>query len=465
MPQENLLACKLIIFVIMSYLIFIIPSLSFKEKESVGANLYAYLAEGFLQHHLYLSIAPSQALLKLKNPYDATQNENLRLTDASLYKNKYYSYFGPLPAFTFFIPYKWLMGTFPAAPTAAFFFASLGFTMCFLLLFCVKRDYFQPFTNFHLLLGGLTIAFTGTIPYLLAWARFYEVAITSAFCAMSFSFFFLYQFFKNPLRLRNIFLFSLFLSLSIAGRPHFTLGIIIFPVILYYLWQNVTLPCLYKSVSLLLLPVILMGILLVSYNFLRFHHIVEFGQNFQLVGIAATHPALITSAHLLKHFGYNLFNYFLQPFFLKATIHAKNYYQSYTAGIIWTMPYLLIIFLLPFSTKKKKVPKPVRFLLYSIALFVFSIILFLCSLSGIAERYEMDFVPYLGLMAMVTFWILQKEKNNFLLTAIFSGAVLFSIFINIDFLKLITNSIMIVLIEVICFIWLFYQELCELKKI
>jgi hypothetical protein len=65
-------------------------------------NYYSELAIGFKAGHLYLAEEPSPALLALDNPYDYNLRKQLNIEDfpwdVSLYKNRFYIYWGPAPS-------------------------------------------------------------------------------------------------------------------------------------------------------------------------------------------------------------------------------------------------------------------------------------------------------------------------------------------------------------------------------
>ena len=65
---------------------------------------YNLLADAFRAGQTSLLVTPSPELLALPNPYDPAQNAALRLHDATLYRGRYYLYFGPTPALVLFLP-------------------------------------------------------------------------------------------------------------------------------------------------------------------------------------------------------------------------------------------------------------------------------------------------------------------------------------------------------------------------
>ena len=85
------------IIVVAVYIWFISPSL-----DKPGTNYYSQLAIAFKRNQLYLPEQPSAALLSLSNPYDYTLRKDSNVEDfpwdVSLYKGKFYIYWGPVPS-------------------------------------------------------------------------------------------------------------------------------------------------------------------------------------------------------------------------------------------------------------------------------------------------------------------------------------------------------------------------------
>jgi hypothetical protein len=110
------------------------PLASPNENSTSGTgHFYHLLTNGFLSGHLYLPVAPVPALLTLRNPYDPKLNAGLRLHDASLYRGKYYLYFGAAPVVTLFLPWKLITGSAIPQNEASAIFLTVGFVFSCLL--------------------------------------------------------------------------------------------------------------------------------------------------------------------------------------------------------------------------------------------------------------------------------------------------------------------------------------------
>ncbi|HLB42904.1 MAG TPA: hypothetical protein VJN02_08675 [Gammaproteobacteria bacterium] len=418
------------VFIILSYLYFVSPSFLPNQFSYTPQTHYQYLTAGFLSGQLNLSISPSKQLINLPNPYDPHQNIGLRLHDASLYHGKYYLYFGALPVFTYFIPFKLLTGLYPSEASAVLFFLALGFMIGFALLIQIKEQHFAHFSELQLIFAGLILGFANNAPFLLTRPKFYEVAIASAFCFMSFSIFFLYNSFHSKFQTRNIFLFSLCLSLTVASRPHFALiCIILIPTMLIYFYHHLS----FKKTCVLALtilgPPLSIGLLLAAYNYMRFTSVLEFGTTYQLAAINVRETGL-TCAQFYQHLPFSFFRYYLQPFSIQSAFpyisfshftlapaspqHQHDLYGR-TMGCLLTTPIIVFIFTLAsqinfyFVNNVKKLYPLLWFVVFTAFVPIINSS-FLMSINGITQRYISDFIPYLVLLAIISVWLLEEYQ-------------------------------------------------------
>src|SRR5262245_43808072 len=70
---------------------------------------YELLTDAFESGRLSLPVEPVPQLLQLDDPYDPDKNAPYRvLHDASLYRTKYYLYFGPTPVISLLLPLRFV---------------------------------------------------------------------------------------------------------------------------------------------------------------------------------------------------------------------------------------------------------------------------------------------------------------------------------------------------------------------
>ena len=434
-----------ILFVISSYVYFLQPGISNSNFIRAPSSHYLYLTEGFLSGHLSLSLKPPTALLNLPDPYNPVQNAAYRLHDASLYQDKYFLYFGPLPVFAFFMPFKLLTGVYPPEQLAVLFFVSIGFLILFLLLIKIRDTYFTNVSELQLLFLSLVIGFTNNAPFLLARAKFYEVAISSAFCFMSLAIFSLYQFFSHQYRVRDMLLFSLCLALAVAGRPHFALVCFaMIPAMTIYLRKCVPTNRFSVYFAVLFLPAAVVGTLLGVYNYLRFGSFLEFGLAYQLGVINFNHTGAFDIGSFYLHVLPGLFYYFFQPYIIHGyplIPLVKHSIYEFTSGILTTTPFVIFLYALPkllrfYFVNESSAMRPLLWFTAFTAIVPVVNILFLISVSYTAQRYEMDFAPYLILLSIISLWLVEKRQTRAQWTGmaskVFFAMAIMSILIGVD---------------------------------
>ena len=413
-------------FVFVCYCLFTLAHshLFFKSQPT---SLYHFLTDSFLAKRVDLLFTPPEELLILKNPRDYLQNRSIKFADgkrlhakihdASLYHDKFYIYFSPVPVLVFYLPIKCLTGYYPSESVTILLFITLSFMANLILLNKVKEKYFQKLDPFSIWLGSLLVGLGPNIIFLMRRPQIYEVAIAAALFFISVGTVFLFNIFhKNKCGL-DIFLCSLFLTLGVASRPHFVFAVaavIIF--ILYYLWTKRELTIRYAT--LLLLPFISIGILLATYNYIRFDSIFEFGENYQLLGnLYGTVGKIYQSDLIQTNIVYNFYGYFLKPvmFHMKPPYVFFPIFENFeflpkrviekSVGLLVSSPF--IIYLLGLAWFLKNKPRDFKNFLIGYAIIPSFIILVLLILAALGQRYITDFSVYLTLLAVVSWWLSQ----------------------------------------------------------
>ncbi|MDR3490552.1 MAG: hypothetical protein P4M12_00750 [Gammaproteobacteria bacterium] len=402
-------------------------------------SYYQMLSEGFLKGQLSLSMLPAAKLLNLPDPYNSYQNQDFRIVkfftkenyiytsylahDLSLYHKKFYMYFGPLAAVTFFIPIKLLTNYYPSESLAVIFFLTLGFMMQFLLIIEIKRKYFSSISELWVLVAGLLLGFANNAPFLTR-GIFYEVAIASAYCSTSFAIYFLYNIITNNQKIRDIILFSLFISLAGAGRPHFIfLSLLLIPSLIIYFFKTSTRNRFYTFSAALILPALCVGSLLGMYNYLRFGSIYEFGQNYTLLASAefGGGDSPLFPSEIIRNMTNRFYSYFFQPYHLDYfdfhynLINLTSGYVGYhIAGVLWTAPVIIFVIFLPklilvnFKKKDKDILPLLHFLIF-FSIIPVAIISFLLLINSACQRYITDFISYLIILAIISIWLLKDS--------------------------------------------------------
>ena len=231
---------------------------------------YGSLAEGFLRGQLSLAHKPDPALMALPNPYDHAAREQIDyLWDASYLNGRYYLYFTPLPALLFYIPYRLSYTAYPSDQLAAAVFAAWAFLMAALTVLRALRGK----TNVPVAIWIVMLGLGGVVPFIMVFSRTYEVA---TLCGMALSATWawsLLRYVESPKTSRLVWM-AIWLGLAIAARPN--LGLLL-PIAFLALPK----PRL-KPLLIALIPLGVIGLALLAYNYARFRNPLEFGHRYQL---------------------------------------------------------------------------------------------------------------------------------------------------------------------------------------
>ncbi len=252
---------------------------------------YDRMADALLKGHLYIDNGDiDPALAMMDNPYDSVLRETWGVEyhwDEAYYNNHYYMYFGIVPTLILFLPFKLLTGNALLSYQATQVFAALSIVGIFYLFYMLCRRFFEkmPFSVYLVLSSAFSIL---SIGYSIEAPALYCTAIVSAVCLMIWSLvcFIKGAWFSLDTKWRNGFLFvgGLLGALAFGCRPPVALAnLVIIPVLAQINDKNRTdIAGRIRSVTILLLPYLIIGLMLMAYNYARFDNAFEFGQSYQL---------------------------------------------------------------------------------------------------------------------------------------------------------------------------------------
>lgn len=375
----------------------------FKLSHPDDQGRYGLLAQSFLHKKLNLLVNPDPRLIALPNPYDPIQNGSYRLHDVSLFHNRYYLYWGPLPAIIRIL-------FFNQFPEQFFIFSYV--TGCIVLYYYIvkkiKNRYFPKINRYLYYFAILSGCLNGAVINLLTSFGIYHEAVAAA------QFFFLagllttIHYFSNP-KTKYIYLSAIFYTFSFASR--ITYIIPSFIISIFYLCNLKNAKKLFKITSILSFSPYLIGLLLLGlYNYLRFGNILEFGQRYQLAGIdMSLNYQKLASIHNIPN---NIQNYFFNlptliyqlPFVSMDSVRYPNI-ERLVFSVFLISP--VTIFILLLSNSSKNIIKIKYFLSLIFILFIFSISYF----SPIsATRYYFDFIFIFSLLGFISLGLLAKYR-------------------------------------------------------
>jgi len=417
-----------------------------ERKTDLTYNYFGELAKGFKQGNLYIPQEPSEALLALDNPYDTILRKELGIEDfpwdISLYKGKFYLYWGPTPALLL-LPFsnEGLSKIEDFQLTLVF---AIGlFLYSALLIVSLWQDH-KKAPLWALVVALLVIGFPATITTMLKRAEIHEVAVLAS------QFFFIggcyWAYFSIRDEIPSSWKFlvaSTHWALAIGARvvilPAVVIGMFILArPFLFGFHRNWK-----KHLGYLLaigLPVVLGGISLAWYNFARFGSIVEFGIRYQLTNVDYTQ---FNSSFGFQYFIQNLKVYFLYPIEFKTRFPfiSLSEYGAATnliSGLLFISPLIIWIlftlFRLLTQNNQNHILPPYQnklLLLLSGAAIVTALIIL--NFFFITIRYTLDFLPSALLLITLSFGMeYETLKERRFIIGVFSFFFVALSFINIS---------------------------------
>lgn len=401
------------IFFFIFYSWTIYPQLS---TQNAHFNYYNLLAENLLKLKIEMPVKPSAELLALKNPYDPNLNKDFRMHDLSLYKGKYYLYFGVVPALIMYAPYKLITKSDLSDAVAVLTFCLGAFFFSLKILEHLKNIYFKSTPDKTIGICLRVLGFSSFASVLLRSSEIYEVAVAGGlFFTTSALYFILKEIRKDKFNKKRLLLISLLLGLGCGCRPQtIAIGALLILSFVIIGRKNLRLESLFSIVSPFAICLFLLGL----YNFYRFDNPLDFGGQYQLAAVVCGENYFNIN-NLFSKVYLTLFNApeinSIFPFIHIKEVKMENFTVQ-CLGVFYALPFSWLIFLLLFKMKQllldKKFPFIEIFLLLIPALINIGIIFFIL---GMAVRYLADFSIFLILASSATWFYFGYEnpiKNN-----------------------------------------------------
>ena len=275
---------------------------------NAAGDYYNLLVQGFRAGRLSPNQEVPLGLAQLADPYDPAAHSHYGVLDMSYYRGKLYLYFGVTPAVLLFWPYVALTGHYVPQKDAAVIFCLVGFLASAGLLCALWRRYFAEVSVWVVAAGALALGLVTCTSSLLARCDAWEVPIS---CGYALTMLALAAVWKalHESRRRSGWLAaaSLAYGLAVGARPSLLFGAIILLVPVAQAWRERR--TLLAPLLAAVLPIALIGLGLMIYNFLRFDNPFEFGWRYQLSSIRQD------TGHLFhpRSLWFNFRIYFLEP--------------------------------------------------------------------------------------------------------------------------------------------------------
>lgn len=366
-----------------------------------------------------IPIKPSPELLALSNPYDPNLNKNCGMHDLSLYKGKYYLYFGIVPALIFYSPYKLIFGSDLPDGIVVLTFCFGAFFFSVKILEYLKNTYFKGTPDKIMGISLRVLGFGSFIGALLRSPDIYEVAVSGGlFFLTSAIYFLLKETKKDHLNKRRLLLISFLLGLGCGCRPQIII-IGVFLILSLILRYNFKRNFKIGDFFAITLPFICFLVLIGFYNFIRFDNPFDFGLKYQLIS-----DDFQNSFFSFKNLMINIYFDWFHPIAINTIFPFVHVNQmkignvtTYSPGILFALPFTCVSFIYFFVylnqiLKNKNVLSkfPIfEFLILLIPPFINIIIML--TMHGLAVRFLADFSIFLIITNCMIWFYFDYESN------------------------------------------------------
>jgi len=298
-------------------------------------DYYNLLVQGFSSGQLSVKRDAPPELAKLSNPYDPSANATSVWSvqhfcyEMSYYEGRLYLYFGVTPALVLFWPSEALTGQYCSHKDAVVIFDAVGFLVAAWLLFAVWRRYFADTTIWNVAVGAIALGLAPCFMDQLSYCDLHEVPRSCGFAFTMLALAAVWNALHQPVRrILWLVLGSVAYALAVGARPTLLPGIVIVLMPVALNWRSSTESAsVWKKICMVaaaIMPAMLVGAGLATYNFLRFGDPLEFGWRYQLTDIENTQAHPFDWHYLWFNFKF----YFLQPLHWSDTfpfIHAGTW--------------------------------------------------------------------------------------------------------------------------------------------
>jgi len=396
--------------------------------EGKTSEYYPLLTDTFLAGRTSLLVEPDPRLLALPDPRNPAANQPYRLHDASLYKGKYYLYFGPVPVLVLFLPYKLLTGSHLPTRAAVALFSIIGYASSCALLFVLIRR-LKWLCPFWLAAAAVTSLGTSSLVYFLVRrASFYEAAIASAYCMTAAGFLALAHGLKPSSPSWTGLLFSgVCFGLTAGCRPSFAL-------VAAFMAVAVSLRLIANKTRALVfaIPVVICGAVLAWYNYARFDNPLDFGVRYQLSS---------SKADVEAHYGRGIGPIFPALYELLLGAPVTDIHYDPKMGLLRAAPIALLGICAPLFLWRYRTwlidGHSTAFIAWCLYATAAGMLALLAAMDFVIGRYQVDFAPEFALLAWLVLCGIWTEVRTWpgirlrLIQATAVIATLYSAFIDL----------------------------------
>ena len=386
-------------------------------------KIYNEYVNALIDGKVSLNVLPSEELKNLDNPYDLTQRANIKYKwDTVFYNGKYYVYFGILPALLLFIPLKVIFGY-----TLPIFMGVLLFSIGIIInlvksIKMIYKIWFNKLNFSYLILAIIGILSGSLIFWVNRRPETYEMVLSAGVFFVTLGFYLMLKAIEHKEKVSYFYLCisALSYALAVACRPNLLLISLCFiPIIIEVLKRNSKdKKNIIKTIIVVGIPYIVVGILLMIFNYIRFDSPFEFGTSYQLTVNDMknlryrwlTLPIGIYTQLFKLPITKDVFPFFTYDY---GTIPFGGYYyvESLVCGLFILNP--INIFLLFLIKLKNKIQDKESYKYTCIFVAVSAIICIAdIVLAGTLQRYSMDYAWLLNIASYMTLFIIVNNIKS-----------------------------------------------------
>lgn len=437
---------------------------SFTSQE--GNQISKELVDAFEHHQVNLLEEPSEDLLKLDNPYeyvkrDAEVGSGNFLWDHCFYNGKYYSYYGIGPVLALFLPYHLITGYYFPSGWATLMFSLIGILFLTKIYLAVIEKKFRDLPTNTVTAGLITLQLSSGIMFSAARPLFYELAIASGFMCVAIGAYLLMTsniLWDGKISYVRLGFASFFLGYAVLCRP--TLAVYCIAALFFFagglkkaldgLEKRQKTRTFFKYAAVALVPLGIIALGQMTYNYLRFDNPLDFGIQYSLTINDFTHAEFHWKYVLINMYAY-LFNmpHFTPRKFTYLASSAERFgINGYTffddagknlvsVGIIYrALPMFAYLFSGKALQRVEKKKRVLPILLIGVTCILMPLaIIFSSWESGYAVRYNADFSWQMVIGALVVAFTLYKsiksESTKKLVDLIFTFSTIVCVYVNI----------------------------------
>jgi hypothetical protein len=375
-------------------------------------DYYRLLVRGWKKGQLSLDKAPAPELLALADPYDPEQNGPYKLGDATLYRGKYYIYFGASPALTLMLPYSVVTGKELTTGGAVFVFCSIGFLAASALWLSIRRRYFPASHALMAPLGVLALGFGTHVLSLAQRPMMWELPISSGIAFTTLAVLAAYRAIHGRRPVLAMAAAGLLLGLAVGARPTCLFASMLLLAPLWYAWRKNEPPRnVWRMAFAAAVTLGLCGVAIMAHNYARFENPLEWGQNYQLSGAyegKLTHFSLRFLPHNFAVYFFQLLHWTSDFPFVKSEgieiTHLPGYFGTEeVSGLAATFPFIWFLLALPLAWWRRNEAER-RELWASvgcIAGYLLPVMALVMCYFSTTTRYQADFAVPVGIVALL----------------------------------------------------------------